>query len=145
MFTTESRWKRKTGPVSAFVRKSACCCSDYTATMSNSPLNTSSRRKWCLMSMRFEFDAHTGLWARCLAPLLSSKTVMHAEPRPGKIKLHTYRKKIISSMVSASATYSASVVESVTHLWVLENQHMHAPAHMTAPPETDLLSVVLLT
>ena len=75
---------------------------------------------------------------------MSSKTVVHIVPNPGKIKLHTYRKNIASLIVSASAAYSASVVESVTHFWVLENQHTHAPAHIIAPPETNLLSAALL-
>ena len=34
--------------------------------------------------------------------------------------------------------------ESVTHFRVLENHHTNAPAHMTAPPETDLISLALL-
>ena len=94
--------------------------------------------------MCFEFDVHTGFCARFFAPSLFSKTVMHIVPNLGKIKLHTYRKNIASLIVSASATYSVSVVESVTHFWVLENQHTHAPAHIIAPPETDLLSAALL-
>ena len=94
--------------------------------------------------MSFEFDVHTGFFARFFAPSLSSKPVTHDVPKPGEIKFHTYRRKIISLIVSASATYSASVVESVTHFWVLEKQHKHAPAHVIALPETQLLSSALL-
>ena len=61
-----------------------------------------------------------------------------------KKKHNTYLKNIASFMVSASATYSASVVECVTRFCVLENQHTLAPAHITASPEIDLLSVALL-
>ena len=60
---------------------------------------------------------HTGFCARFFAPSLSSKTEMHDVPNPGKIKFHTYRENTVSLMVSASATYSASVVESVRHLF----------------------------
>ena len=42
-------------------------------------------------------------------------------------------------IVSAIATYSISVVESV-----LEYQHTRAPAHVITPPETDPLSVAYL-
>ena len=46
---------------------------------------------------------------------------------------------------SPRATYSASeVIERLTHFCVLENQLTHAPAHIIAPPDTDLLSVTLL-
>lgn len=61
-----------------------------------------------------------------------------------KKKPHTYRTKVVFSMVSASATCSVSIVASVTRFWVLENQHTHAPAKIAAPPETDLLSVAVL-
>ena len=65
--------------------------------------------------MCFEVDVHTGSGAKCLAPLISPKIVMHVAPKPGKIELHTYRTNIASLTLSLSATYSASVVESVTH------------------------------
>ena len=47
-------------------------------------------------------------------------------------------------MTSASATYSASVGDSVTHFSVLENNDTQAPPHITSPPETDLLSAATL-
>ena len=50
----------------------------------------------------------------------------------------------ISFTASPRATYSASEVERVKHFCVLENQHAHAPAHIIATPDTDLLSVALL-
>ena len=45
---------------------------------------------------------------------------------------------------SDMATYSASVVESVTPFCVLENQFTAAPPPVTTPPDTDLRSVALL-
>ena len=53
-------------------------------------------------------------------------------------------KKSTSLAMSPSATYSASVMESMTNFCVLENQLTHAPAHITNPPDTDLLSAALL-
>ena len=38
--------------------------------------------------MCFEFDVHTGFCARLFDPSLSSKTVMHDVPNPGKKKSH---------------------------------------------------------
>ena len=52
--------------------------------------------------------------------------------------------KIPTFLTSASATYSASVVGSLTHFCVLENQDTQAPPHITNPPETDLLSAALV-
>ena len=85
-------------------------------------------------------------WLLCEVPcpLVILENRISRLPKARKIKLHTHRMNIASLMVSASATYSASVVESVTHFCVLENQHTHAPAHIIAPPETDLLSVALM-
>ena len=73
-----------------------------------------------------------GLCDRCLAPSISSKTVIHVALKPGNIKLHTYRINIAFFMVSPSAKHRASVVESVTHFQILSNQYTHAPAHITA-------------
>ena len=53
-------------------------------------------------------------------------------------------KKSTSLAMSPSATYSASVMESMANFCVLENQFTHAPAHITNPPDTDLLSAALL-
>ena len=60
------------------------------------------------------------------------------------MKRQTCLKNNNSFTASPRATYSASEVERVTHFYVLENQHTHAPAHVIAPPDTDLLSVALL-
>lgn len=70
---------------------------------------------------------------------------MNGVPKPGKIKLYTYLKKIDSRIVVARVIYSASsVVERVTHLFVLENQETLAPAHINTLPDTDILPVALL-
>ena len=78
---------------------------------------------------------------------LSSKTSMHGMPRVGrvgKVKHYTCLIKRASLAHSDMATYSASVVESVTHFCVLENQLTAAPPHITTAPDTDLRSVALL-
>ena len=94
--------------------------------------------------MCLEFGVVAGLLAKCNAPTLSSKMVVHPTLRSGKIKLQMYRKKIASLNPSAIATYSASVEDNVTLFCVLEKNDTQAPAHITTPPETDILSVVLL-
>ena len=94
--------------------------------------------------MQFEFKVHIGFFANWIAPLLSSKTLIDRELKPGKIYLQIYRVKITCSIVSAMAAYSASVVERVTPFRILENQHTQAPAYVITPPETVLLSVALL-
>ena len=72
----------------------------------------------------------------------------HPYARHANIRQHETpnlpQKQHLSIMTSAGATYSASVVESVTHFCVLENQTTQAPPHITNPPETGLLSAVTL-
>ena len=85
-----------------------------------------------------------GFCANCTAPSLSSNTGMHGIPTSGNIKRQTCLQKSTSLAMSPSATYSASVMESMTNFCVLENQLTHAPAHITNPPDTDLLSAALL-
>ena len=127
--------------LSGVVKKSARCSSDSTWVITTSSLKISSRKKWGRTSMYFEFDVQTGIYARCLAPSVSSNTVINRGPNPRKTNIQTKRRNIASFIVSASATYSAWVVENVTHFCVLEKQHTHAPAHTIPRPATDLLSV----
>ena len=100
VFTIKSRRKRKPGPASAFVSKSACCCSYSAATISVSPLNTNSRRKWCLTLMCFEFDAHTGLCARCFAPLVVLKNcdACRIESRQNKTPYVTQENRLLGGV-----------------------------------------------
>lgn len=87
-------------------------------------------------------------WVLCqiFSPTISMKiAVMQVGTKSGRKKLHAYRiLHIASLMMSASATCSASVVESVSHLCVLEKQQSYAPAHITDRPKPELLSVALL-
>ena len=94
--------------------------------------------------MCFKFNFDTGFCERCTAPWLSSKIGKHVMSLPGSMKRHTCGKNCNSFTVSLRATHSASDVESVTHLCVLENQYPHAPPHIITSPDTDLLSVALL-
>ena len=75
---------------------------------------------------------------------MSSKIGKHGIPLPGGMKQDTCLKNDNYFIVSSRATYSASDVESVTHFCVLENQHTHAPLHIIASPDTNLLAVDLL-
>ena len=95
--------------------------------------------------MCFKIEFYTGFSENCKAPWLSSKTAKHGIPLPGIMKHQTCLKNNDYFTASPRATYSASEVESVTYFCVLENQHTHAPPHIIAPPDTDLLSVALLT
>ena len=88
----------------------------------------------------FEFEFDIGFFESYKAPWLSSKTGKHGIPLPGIMKRQTYFKNN-SFIASPRATYSASDVENVTHFCVLEKHHTHAPPHIIAPPDTDLLSV----
>ena len=94
--------------------------------------------------MCFEFELGTVFFESCEAPWLSSRTRKHGIPLSGIMKRLTYHNKNYCT-VSLRATYSASDVEKETQFCVLENQHTHAPPHAIAPPDTDLLSVALLT
>ena len=94
--------------------------------------------------MCFEFEFNTGIFESYKAPWLSSKTGKHGIPLPGIMKRQTCLKNNTSLTASLRATYSALEVERVIHFCVLENQHTHAPAHIIAPPDTDLLSVAIL-
>ena len=107
-------------------------------------LPTTSLRKWCRTSMCLELELVMVFCASCTAPSLSSNTGMHGIPTSGNIKRQTCLEKSTSLAMSPSATYSASVMESMTNFCVLENQLTHAPAHITNPPDTDLLSAALL-
>lgn len=103
--------------------------------------------KWCCTSMFFEFDVHTGLCVRCLAPSLSSKTVMHVSLKPGKVKVHLYRKNITALVVSVSATYPASVVgKRNAFLRLRKPAHAGTCAHYSPtgnlPPVSGLACVV---
>ncbi|CAB1117408.1 unnamed protein product [Ectocarpus sp. CCAP 1310/34] len=69
---------------------------------------------------------------------------MHGMTTCGNMKRQICLKNKISFTSSPSATYSASVVESVTHFCVLENQDTAPPPHVTIPPDTDLRSAALL-
>ena len=69
---------------------------------------------------------------------------MHGMPTSANVKRQTCLRKSTSFITSASATYSACVVESVTHFCVLENQDTQAPPHITNPLETGILSAALL-
>lgn len=70
----------------------------------------------------------------CLLIVVENRDARRTKTRNNK--LHKYRINIASLMVSASATYSTSVIKSVPPFCDLENQHTHAPAHITAPPRT---------
>ena len=80
----------------------------------------------------------------CTAPSLSSNTGMHGMSTAGNVKRQTCVRNRTSFMTSASATHTASVVETVTHFCVLDNQDTQAPPHITSPPEDDLLSAAIL-
>ncbi|CAB1107120.1 unnamed protein product [Ectocarpus sp. CCAP 1310/34] len=69
---------------------------------------------------------------------------MHGMPTCGNMKRQICLKNKISFTTSPSATYSASVVESVTHFCVLENQDTAPPPHLTIPPDTDQVTYGLL-
>ena len=87
-----------------------------------------------------EFELVMGFSASCTAPSLSSNTGMRGMPTPIYIKRQINRKNDTSLMTSASATYSASVAESVARFCVVTNQATQTPAHITTPPDADLLS-----
>ena len=59
--------------------------------MSNDKLSPKNKLPKKMVSHVDVIRGQRTLCARCLTPLLSSKTDMHVAPKPGKIKLHAYR------------------------------------------------------
>ena len=98
-------------------------------------LPTSSLRKWCRASMFLEFELAMGFCASCTAPSLSSNTGIQGMPTAGNMKRQTCLKNRTSLMTSASATYSASVVDSETHFCLLKNHETQAPARTSLIPQ----------
>ena len=95
--------------------------------------------------MCFEFEFDIGFFESCKAPWLSSKTEKRDIPLPCITKRQTCLKNNnYFTALPRATSFSASDVERVTHFCVLKKQNTHAPSHMIAPPDTDLLSVVSL-
>ena len=95
---------------------------------------TNSRTKWKRTSMCFVLAELSGLDASLIAPLLSTKTLIVFCERDGTGKDATDFAKITSLTPSPSATYSASVVESVTILCVLLIHQTVALPRVTTTP-----------
>ena len=79
----------------------------------------------------------------CTLVVLKNFHAWYTTSRQNKTS-HMPHKKSLFGTLRHMATCSASVVESVTHFCVLENQLTAAPPHITTPPDTDLRSVALL-
>ena len=133
-FIARLRWNTNESRAIALVRKSACWNWDGTWMLDTSFLLTSSL-KGCRTSMCFELELVMGFCASYTAPSLSSDTDVRGVLAVGNIKRQSCLRNRTSSMTSARATYSASVVDSVTQFCVLENHDTQAPPHITSPPE----------
>ena len=95
--------------------------------------------------MCFEFEFETGFFESCKAPSwLSSKTGKHGIPLPGIMKRQTCLKNNNSYHCVAKGDILCFRSREGGTFCVLENHDTHAPAHIIALPDTDLLSVALL-
>lgn len=120
------------------------CSSDSTWAMITPPRNTSSLKEWCRTSRCSKLDVHTGLCTRCLAPSVSSKTVIHIVPKPRKKNTpHVSHKHSLLDGVCQCYEFGFSDRRRM-HFSIFKNQYTHAHAHITAPPETDPLSAAML-
>lgn len=73
---------------------------------------------WLELQFQIEFCAS------CTTPSLSCMTGMKGIPTPGNMKNYTILKNGTSFRMSAPATYSASIIESVMHfLCPIEQRH----------------------
>ena len=97
---------------------------------------------WTKQSYKVENDK-TSKKNSCGMVLMAS-TMLHEKCCNTVLRIGAPLKNNNSFTVLPRVTYSASDVERMTHFCVLENKHTHAPPHVIAPPNTDLLSVALL-
>lgn len=79
MFTTKSRWKRKPLPASAFVDNSACCSSDSTATIVNSPLEYKPPQKMVPNIGVFRVRRANRVSCQVSCPIVTSSCTSHKD------------------------------------------------------------------
>ena len=100
------------------VKISPSCLSVLTCHKAISPLASWSRKKWCLISMRFVRECCTGLLASLIALSLSHKRGIALKWQPKSLKVCFIHKSC--AQYAPAVTYSAFAVDKATEFCFFE-------------------------
>ena len=128
-----------------FVNGSATLCAEAICVTITSPWCTISRIKWYLRSICFPRLWLLGSLKLATAPLLSHYSVIGFDIFGTISKLvKNFLSQTAPLVASQAATYSASMVESAIHPWLILLQTTAPPLRVNTEPEVDFLESISL-